>query len=241
MVMESDQGNEIKTYGYLSAGATIRLGLTGSFESIANPLIFPGQYKDVLSSFHNNYLRYYDPETGRYFTVDPIGLIGGINVYSYTSNNPVSFIDPLGLTEVWEPGMSFIPENPGQGTLVVTWSTVGLDTTFYLYDTKIGWLPQETSYSASNTLLGLSLHYIIDLPEISALYKEPDVTLECNEYDISISLGIFSKHTAVSAYLGSGRFSFNLGAGLAFPLGTPLTVTLPIPIDVSGDYEGPMM
>ncbi len=42
--------------------------------------------------------RYYDPETGRYISADPIGLAGGINLYGYTGNDPVNWIDPWGLS-----------------------------------------------------------------------------------------------------------------------------------------------
>ena len=58
---------------------------------------FPGQYYDQETGLHYNYFRYYNPQTGRYITPDPIGLWGGINLFSYTANNPVSFIDPRGL------------------------------------------------------------------------------------------------------------------------------------------------
>ena len=44
-------------------------------------------------------MRYYEPETGRYLTRDPIGYLGGANVYVCVFNNPVNHIDPLGLAE----------------------------------------------------------------------------------------------------------------------------------------------
>ncbi|WP_228125733.1 RHS repeat-associated core domain-containing protein, partial [Photobacterium damselae] len=41
--------------------------------------------------------RYYSPKTGRFTTVDPIGLAGGLNNYQYVPN-PVNWVDPLGLS-----------------------------------------------------------------------------------------------------------------------------------------------
>ena len=62
------------------------------------PLRFAGQYDDKETGLFYNYFRdCYDPVLGRYCEPDPIGLQGGINVYAYVDNNPLSKIDPLGL------------------------------------------------------------------------------------------------------------------------------------------------
>jgi RHS repeat-associated protein len=61
------------------------------------PLRFQGQYEDEeLGLFYNRY-RYYDPDSARYLTQDPIGLAGGENLYRYVPNT-ATWIDPLGLT-----------------------------------------------------------------------------------------------------------------------------------------------
>ena len=46
---------------------------------------------------HYNHFRYYDPETAQYISPDPIGLAGGDRPYGYV-HNPISWVDPLGLT-----------------------------------------------------------------------------------------------------------------------------------------------
>ncbi|NOY15603.1 MAG: hypothetical protein GXP23_01485 [Gammaproteobacteria bacterium] len=67
----------------------------------------PGQYYDKETGLHYNYLRYYDPNIGRYLTSDPIGLEGGLNLYLYAYANPVSWMDPSGLL-----GIADLPSIP---------------------------------------------------------------------------------------------------------------------------------
>ena len=61
-------------------------------------LRFPGQYEDAESGLYYNRFRYYDCETAQYISPDPARLEGGINSYSYVKN-PLSHVDPLGLSD----------------------------------------------------------------------------------------------------------------------------------------------
>ncbi|KES12116.1 hypothetical protein SASC598O11_003620, partial [Snodgrassella alvi SCGC AB-598-O11] len=40
-----------------------------------------------------NTFRYYDPDIGRFTQPDPIGLLGGLNLYQYAPNG-LTWIDP---------------------------------------------------------------------------------------------------------------------------------------------------
>jgi uncharacterized protein RhaS with RHS repeats len=50
--------------------------------------------------------RWYDPATGKFLSRDPMGEAADTNVYRFVGNNPVNYVDPLGLyTEIiiWQP------------------------------------------------------------------------------------------------------------------------------------------
>jgi RHS repeat-associated protein len=74
--------------------------VTPVVSSIDNPIRFPGQYYDDETGMHYNYFRDYDPGIGRYVQSDPVGLLGGLNTYTYALADPVQNTDPLGL---WVP------------------------------------------------------------------------------------------------------------------------------------------
>ncbi|MFM9447660.1 putative T7SS-secreted protein [Streptomyces acidiscabies] len=60
------------------------------------PLRFPGQYYDPETCLHYNHFRHYDPESARYLTPDPLGLVPAVNPVAYVEN-PHTWSDPLGL------------------------------------------------------------------------------------------------------------------------------------------------
>jgi RHS repeat-associated protein len=74
--------------------------LTNQIESVTQPFKYVGQagIMQEPNGFYYMKARYYDPSIGRFISEDPSGFDGGdINLYAYANNNPVNFIDPLGL------------------------------------------------------------------------------------------------------------------------------------------------
>ena len=57
---------------------------------------FPGQWYQAESGLHQNWMRDYDPTTGRYIEADPLGLVDGASVYRYVRGNPGRYVDPTG-------------------------------------------------------------------------------------------------------------------------------------------------
>src|SRR5271169_3990989 len=71
---------------------------TVTVSTITSNLRFPGQYYDAETGLNYNYYRDYNPVIGRYEEADPIGILKGENhLYAYAGNDPVQYVDPLGL------------------------------------------------------------------------------------------------------------------------------------------------
>jgi RHS repeat-associated protein len=53
-------------------------------------------YRHAASNLDLAVYRAYDPDLGRWLNRDPIGENGGLNLYSYVANEPLSAVDPIG-------------------------------------------------------------------------------------------------------------------------------------------------
>jgi RHS repeat-associated protein len=72
-------------------------------------LRFPGQWFQSEAGLHQNWMRDYDPTTGRYLQADPLGLVDGASVYGYALQNPGRYVDPRGEESLGGDGSINIP------------------------------------------------------------------------------------------------------------------------------------
>jgi RHS repeat-associated protein len=67
---------------------------------MTNSFRYTGREWDQETGLYYYRARYYDPSIGRFISEDPAGYNAGMNVYRYVRNNPLLFVDPLGLCNV---------------------------------------------------------------------------------------------------------------------------------------------
>ena len=98
--LADETGNIVESYEYDAWGnvLTVRDGagnpLTES--ALGNRFLFQGREYSWSTGLYNFRARWYDPETGRWLSNDPIGISGGLNQYVFCANNPVNMTDPDG-------------------------------------------------------------------------------------------------------------------------------------------------
>ena len=96
--------NIVNMYAYTPFGQLI-----DERETIEQPFKYVGADGVMTESngFYYMRARYYDPQIGRFISEDPIGFDGGqVNLMAYVGNNPINFIDPLGLSAEARAGSS---------------------------------------------------------------------------------------------------------------------------------------
>ena len=114
--LTNDSGTTLNTYDYDPFGISLAY-----WETIENPFRYVGEY-GVMREAHNHEFsryRFYDAANGRFVSQDPIGVLGGLNLYRYASNDPLSYSDPLGLMTIGLPGIGE-PEKPDWTDLLPT-------------------------------------------------------------------------------------------------------------------------
>ncbi|MDO9573510.1 MAG: RHS repeat-associated core domain-containing protein, partial [Candidatus Contubernalis sp.] len=98
LALTDEKGQVVMAYAYSPFGEIT--AQSGQPEN--NPFTFVGEH-GVVDDGNGLYFmqtRHYDSLTGRFIQRDPIGLAGGLNLYTYALNNPVTTIDPKGMLVV---------------------------------------------------------------------------------------------------------------------------------------------
>jgi RHS repeat-associated protein len=95
-LVDATDGTIVAHYEYDPFGNL--LVSTGS-EADSNVFRFSTKYFDAETGLYYYGYRYYDPVLGRWQTRDPIGELGGLNLYWFVANKPINKIDYLGLEE----------------------------------------------------------------------------------------------------------------------------------------------
>jgi RHS repeat-associated protein len=90
--LTSSSGATTETYTYDSFGK-----LVGSSGSVTNPFQYTGRESDPETGLYFNRARYYQSDTGKFVSEDPLEFEGGdVNFYRYVLNSPLGTVDPIG-------------------------------------------------------------------------------------------------------------------------------------------------
>jgi RHS repeat-associated protein len=95
-LVDAGTGAVAASYEYDPFGVTVKA--VGAYAE-ANPFRFSTKYADAETGLLYYGHRYYQPQTGRWLSRDPLGEAGGTNLYGFVGNDPLTRVDPTGLYE----------------------------------------------------------------------------------------------------------------------------------------------
>lgn len=98
-LVDGDSGAIAAHYEYSPFGETVVQA--GDEQVLAqNPYAFSTKYFDRETSLYYYGLRFYNPGTGRWLSRDSVAEQGGLNIYGFVDNEPVSQFDLLGMFDL---------------------------------------------------------------------------------------------------------------------------------------------
>ncbi|MCG8653012.1 MAG: RHS repeat-associated core domain-containing protein, partial [Pirellulales bacterium] len=93
-------GNVVERYSYTPYGESTIYDSSFTIRSNSSynwVFLFTGRRLDEESSLYYFRNRYYHKKLGRFCSRDPIGYVGGINLYQFLSSSPLGFMDSSGM------------------------------------------------------------------------------------------------------------------------------------------------
>lgn len=117
VMIDAATGNLKATYEYSPYGQYLRK--EGTYAE-ANPIRFSTKYTDDETNLVYYGRRYYDPKDGRFVGRDPIGEMGGMNLYAFVSNNTVNSWDYLGMSDPINIATILDPDNSDNSVSIRT-------------------------------------------------------------------------------------------------------------------------
>src|SRR5690606_13726660 len=95
-LLNADTGALAAAYEYAAFGEPLR-AQTYDPTVADNPWRFSTKFTDVETGLVYYGHRYYEPKNGRFINRDPIEEDGGVNLYGFVANNPLRYLDYLGM------------------------------------------------------------------------------------------------------------------------------------------------
>lgn len=100
--MVSDEaGKAAEYYDYTAYGVRTIRSAQGSYSvrsNLGTAFGYQGQRHDQETGLVHMRVRVYKPDWGRFLSPDPIGLLGGSNLFAFVESAPLKYTDPFGLS-----------------------------------------------------------------------------------------------------------------------------------------------